>query len=48
MGFYHQLIKKQQTEAGIVDQKILALETKKKLYEGTREGIYKEKQSYLD
>ena len=31
--------------AGIVDQKILALETKKKLYEGTREGIYKEKES---
>ena len=44
-GFLSSAYQETANRAGIVDQKILALETKKKLYEGTREGIYKEKQS---
>ena len=44
-GFLSSAYQETANRAGIVDQKILALETKKKLYEGTREGIYKEKES---
>lgn len=44
-GFLSSAYQETANKAGIVDQQILALETKKKLYEGTREGIYKEKQS---
>ena len=44
-GFLSSAYQETANRAGIVDQKVLALETKKKLYEGTREGIYKEKQS---
>ncbi len=44
-GFLSSAYQETANRAGIVDQKILALETKKKLYEGTRDGIYKEKQS---
>jgi len=44
-GFLSSAYQETANRAGIVDQKILALETKKKLYEGTREAIYKEKES---
>jgi len=44
-GFLSSAYQETANKAGIVDQQILALETKKKLYEGTRDGIYKEKQS---
>jgi hypothetical protein len=44
-GFLSSAYQETANRAGIVDQKILALETKKKLYEGTRKGIYKEKES---
>ena len=44
-GFLSSAYQETANRAGIVDQKILGLETKKKLYEGTREGIYKEKES---
>ena len=44
-GFLSSAYQETANKANIVDQQILALETKKKLYEQTREGIYKEKQS---
>ena len=44
-GFLSSAYQETANRATIVDQQILALETKKKLYEGTRDGIYKEKQS---
>ena len=44
-GFLSSVYQETANRATIVDQQILALETKKKLYEGTRDGIYKEKQS---
>jgi hypothetical protein len=44
-GFLSSAYQETANRATIVDQQILALETKKKLYEQTREGIYKEKQS---
>lgn len=44
-GFLSSAYQETANKAGIIDQQILALETKKKLYEGTRDGIYKEKQS---
>ena len=44
-GFLSSAYQQTANKAGIVDQQILTLETKKKLYEETREGIYKEKQS---
>ena len=44
-GFLSSAYQETANKATIVDQQILALETKKKLYEGTRDGIYKEKQS---
>jgi len=44
-GFLSSAYQETANKASIVDQQILTLETKKKLYEETREGIYKEKQS---
>lgn len=44
-GFLSSAYQETANRATIVDQQILALETKKKLYEQTQEGIYKEKQS---
>lgn len=44
-GFLSSAYQETANKAGIIDQKILALETKKKLYVETRDGIYKEKQS---
>ena len=44
-GFLSSAYQETANKSSIVDQQILALETKKKLYEQTREGIYKEKQS---
>lgn len=44
-GFLSSAYQETANKANIVDQQILALETKKKLYEQTREGIYREKQS---
>ena len=44
-GFLSSAYQETANRATVVDQQILALETKKKLYEQTQEGIYKEKQS---
>jgi len=44
-GFLSSAYQETANKATIVDQQILALETKKKLYQQTQEGIYKEKQS---
>ena len=44
-GFLSSAYQETANKSSVIDQKILALETKKKLYEQTREGIYKEKQS---
>lgn len=44
-GFLSSAYQETANRAGIVDKKILSLETKMKLYEGTRDGIYKEKES---
>jgi len=44
-GFLSSAYQETANRATIVDQQILALETKKKLYQQTQEGIYKEKQS---
>ena len=44
-GFLSSAYQETANRANIVDQQILALETKKKLYQQTQEGIYKEKQS---
>lgn len=44
-GFLSSAYQETANRATIVDQQILTLETKKKLYEGTRDEIYKEKQS---
>jgi hypothetical protein len=44
-GFLSSSYQETANRATIVDQQILALETKKKLYLQTQEGIYKEKQS---
>ena len=44
-GFLSSAYQETANRATIVDQQILALESKKKLYEQTQEAIYKEKQS---
>ena len=44
-GFLSSDYQETANKATIVDQQILALETKKKLYQQSQEGIYKEKQS---
>ena len=44
-GFLSSAYQETANRATIVDQQILAIETKKKLYQQTQEGIYKEKQS---
>ena len=44
-GFLSSAYQETANRATIVDQQVLALETKKKLYEQTQQGIYKEKQS---
>jgi hypothetical protein len=47
-GFLSSAYQTTANEASIIDQKIEALETKKGLYEDTRNGIIKEKQSLLE
>lgn len=44
-GFLSSAYQETANRATVVDQQIFALETKKKLYEQTQQGIYKEKQS---
>jgi len=47
-GYLSSAYQETANKSSVVDSKILALETKKKLYEDTRNNILKEKQSLVD